>query len=51
MSFREFLELDGCGRFKAYNLEDILANHVSIAEFIVSKIKVIPKFEQYLKYG
>ena len=51
MSFREFLELDGCGRFKAYNLEDILANHVSIAEFIVSKLKVIPKFEQYLKYG
>ena len=51
MSFREFLELDGCGRFKVYNFEDILENHVQIAESVVSGIKVVPKFEQYFKCG
>lgn len=51
MSFREFLELDGCGRFAAYDIDNILQNHLQITESIVSKVKVIPKFEQYLKYG
>ena len=51
MSFREFLEFDGCGIFKEHGLGDILKNHASIAESVVSKIKVIPKFEQYLDHG
>ena len=51
MSFREFLEFEGCGSFKAHELGDILKNHVEIAESVVSKIKVIPKFEQYLDHG
>ncbi len=51
MSFREFLVFEGCGRFQTRGLDDILKNHVSIAEEVLSKTKVIPKFESYLKYG
>ena len=51
MSFREFLEFEGVGSFKAYKLGDILKKHVSIAGSIVEKIKVIPKFEHYLSCG
>ncbi len=51
LSFREFLEFDGCGSFQARAIEDILANHVRIAEEITAKIKILPKFEEYLKGG
>ena len=51
MSFREFLEFEGCGRFPVQKLGDILKNHVSIAEAVVSTVKVVPKFEQYLEHG
>ena len=51
MSFREFLEFEGCGSFQPHGLVDVLKNHVTLAEAVVSKIKVIPKFEQYLAYG
>ena len=51
MSFREFLNFEGCGEFRAYGLEEILAGHVKIASAITAGIKVIPKFEEYLKFG
>ena len=51
MSFREFLDFEGCGSFKARELDDILKNHVAIADTIVAKIKIVPKFEQYLDHG
>lgn len=51
MSFREFLEFEGCGSFKAHELDDILKNHVAIADTIVTKMKIVPKFEQYLDHG
>lgn len=51
MSFREFLEFEGCGSFKAHELDDILKNHVAIADAIVAKMKIVPKFEQYLDHG
>ena len=51
LSFREFLEFEGCGRFERHGLDDILKNHVKIAEKITSKMKVLPKFEQYLDFG
>lgn len=51
MSFREFLEFEGCGSFKARELDDILKNHVAIADAIVAKMKIVPKFEQYLDHG
>ena len=51
LSFREFLSFEGCGDFPPCALEDILKNHVALAEAVVGKIKVIPKFEEYLKFG
>ena len=51
LSFREFLNFDGCGNFPVFPLEKILGDHVKIAEEITSAIKVIPKFEEYLKIG
>ena len=51
MSFREFLEFEGCGSFRPHGLVDILKNHVAIAEEIASKVMVVPKFEQYLDHG
>ena len=51
MSFREFLEFEGCGRYSPLGLSDILKNHVKIAEEVIARVKVIPKFEQYLEFG
>ena len=51
MSFREFLEFEGCGSFEKHELDDILKNHVAIADTIVTKTKIVPKFEQYLDHG
>ncbi|MBR4259604.1 MAG: ATP-binding protein [Kiritimatiellae bacterium] len=51
MSFREFLEFEGCGSFEEHELDDILKNHVAIADKIVTKTKIVPKFEQYLDHG
>ena len=51
MSFREFLEFEGCGSFQSHGLGEILKNHVEIAESVVSTTKIIPKFEQYLDHG
>ena len=51
MSFREFLEFEGCGSFEKHGLDDILKNHVAIADKIATKTKIVPKFEQYLDHG
>ena len=51
LSFREFLELDAGVRLPVYSLEKILADHSRIAVEITSKIKPMPLFENYLKYG
>lgn len=51
MSFREFLEFEGCGSFEEHELDDILKNHVAIADKIATKTKIVPKFELYLDHG
>lgn len=51
LSFREYLELEGVGRFEAKTLDDLLVNHVKYAEEIVSQVKIIPHFEKYLSHG
>jgi len=56
MSFREFLELHYHYKFEAYSLEDVLTNHVVIAEGIVDtlatkKHRIIALFRDYLKFG
>ena len=51
LSFREYLMFEGALEHPTINLEEILTNHISIASEIVSKIKVLPYFEAYLKNG
>ena len=51
MSFREYLHLEGQGDFPVLRLEEILKNHVEIAESINRKSKVLSCFEEYQKRG
>lgn len=52
LSFREFLEYEGIATLRKLSLEELLANHVSIAFDVKAKIPSIqPLFEQYLHHG
>lgn len=52
MSFREYLQYEGLGDFRARPLGDILENHAKIARGIVEKLGVVlPHFETYLRRG
>ena len=51
LSFREFLEFEGVGRFEELSLEEILKNHRIIAREIVSKTKVLKYFGKYIEGG
>ncbi len=50
-SFREFLNLMAGTNFRSYKLEEILTDHVEIAEEICSKIKPLAFFQDYLHHG
>ncbi|WP_418697069.1 ATP-binding protein [Bacteroides sp.] len=51
LSFREFLAFEEKGVFPAFTLEQILKEHLAVASTVVSKIAVIPLFEEYLQHG
>ncbi len=51
LSFREYLELETNETFSNYTLNDILDNHIQIAIDILSKIKPLAYFDNYLKEG
>ncbi len=53
MSFREYLIYEGLlpKSQHAYTLNELLKNHISISREICGKIKPIPAFKKYLKYG
>jgi uncharacterized protein len=54
LSFKEYLELSLNKSFKSYSLENILENHVNIANNITQELsdeKVLKHFQQYLKIG
>jgi len=51
LSFREFIELKEKVKLPKYKLEDILQNHEDIAYEIISKIKPLKYFQEYLEYG
>ena len=51
LSFREYLEFEGLYKCEPLELEDLLKDHVKIAEAVCEKIKVVPAFEKYLKRG
>ena len=51
LSFREFLEFEGIKKLPIVSLDDLLKNHVSIADEIIRDIKILPLFRQYLQTG
>ena len=51
LSFREYLSFEGIMNCPAIEWEDLLANHVTLASEIASRIKVLPHFERYLASG
>jgi len=51
LSFREFLELKLGKEFPVFTLEDIFTDHVKLADQIVSEIKPLAYFKEYLKAG
>jgi len=53
MSFREYLIYEGLlsKTQQPFSLNDILENHISIAQTLLREIKPLPAFQKYLQYG
>ncbi|MBR5970770.1 MAG: ATP-binding protein [Lachnospiraceae bacterium] len=51
LSFREYLALEEGLTQEAFSLESLLRDHVSLAEEISAKTKVLPAFRRYLRKG
>jgi len=51
LSFREYLSLQDVADFESYSLEEVLANHIMIADKISQKIKPLKLFKEYLEFG
>jgi len=51
LSFREFLNITQKTDFQAVSLSDILKNHKDFSDEILSKVKPLQFFNDYLKYG
>jgi hypothetical protein len=51
LSFREYLALETGEKFDTIALEDLLKDHLKIANAITSKVKPFRHFERYLKQG
>ena len=50
-SFREFLEIETGQKFPKFTLAEILKSHETIAYQIISEIKPLKFFEEYLRIG
>lgn len=50
-SFREFLNLQTGNNFPVYTLDEIISNHIDIAENIAKDIDINSHFDKYLHYG
>lgn len=51
LSFREFLSFEDAMDGQILSLDDIISNHRAIAADISSRIKILPLFEKYLRFG
>ena len=51
LSFREYLNYQTGNNFHFYSLDDIIENHVEIAKEIVSQVRPLAYFDNYLKNG
>lgn len=50
-SFREYLNLQTDMKFHAYSLEEILSNHEQIAKGILSKVRPLDYFQDYMHHA
>lgn len=50
-SFREFLNLKAGTQFKAHRLDDILKNHVQIAQEVLQQVNPLDYFQDYVHHG
>lgn len=50
-SFREFLNLHTGNKFPFYSLEEVMTNHEQIAKSILSKVRPMDYFQDYLHHG
>jgi len=51
LSFREYLSLKNIVHLKAYTLEEIVTSHEDIVVDILSEVKPLEHFSDYLEYG
>ena len=51
LSFREYLNHQAGTQFKTYSFEEILNNHVKIAQQVVNEVRPLAYFDDYLKHG
>ena len=51
LSLREYIELHTNEKFSSYTLDEILKNHLEISASILTKIKPLKYFKEYLKSG
>jgi predicted AAA+ superfamily ATPase len=51
LSLREYIELHTNEKFSSYTLDEILKNHLDISASILTKIKPLKYFKEYLKSG
>lgn len=51
LSFREFLNYQTGNKFRFYTFEEIISNHTKIAQEIVSQVRPLAYFDDYLKHG
>ena len=50
-SFREFLNLKAGTQFKAHRLDDIIKNHVQIAQEVLQQVNPLDYFQDYVHHG
>ncbi|WP_052307607.1 AAA family ATPase [Belliella baltica] len=51
LSFREYLNFTKDTQIPIFPLNEILSNHIDIANSILEKVNPLPEFEDYLKFG
>ncbi len=51
LSFREYLNFQTSSKFRYYTFDEIIANHIQIAQEIVAQVRPLAYFDDYLKHG
>jgi predicted AAA+ superfamily ATPase len=51
LSLREFAEIQTGQKFQSYTLEEVISDHYDIATAIMSRIRPLEQYENYINYG